>query len=95
MPCLVCQGEGHRVSRCPCLHDPLKEGFYAGGGGGGGHSHDDDDERAKNVNAWVGLTEGSGRIHSRLLNSDQNDRLLHLLRRCDGGHGPHHPLVRA
>ena len=42
--CTVCQERTHRASHCPCLHDPLKEGFYSGGGGGGGHSHDDDDE---------------------------------------------------
>ena len=44
-PCTICKEGGHRASKCPCLYDPLKEGFYSGGGQGGGHSHDDDDER--------------------------------------------------
>ena len=47
--CMICQERTHRASRCPCLHDPLKEGFYSGGGGGGGHSHDDDEERARHT----------------------------------------------
>lgn len=45
-PCYICQERTHAASRCPCLWDPLKEGFYSGGGGGGGHSHDDE-ERAQ------------------------------------------------
>ena len=43
-PCTICKEGGHRASKCPALHEPLKEGFYSGGGQGGGHSHDDDDE---------------------------------------------------
>lgn len=49
-PCSVCQEKTHTSARCPCLYDPLQEGFYSGGGGGGGHSHDDD-ERAKKLEA--------------------------------------------
>lgn len=45
-PCSQCKENGHSASKCPSLHDVLKEGFYSGGGGGGGHSHDDDEERA-------------------------------------------------
>jgi hypothetical protein len=46
MKCSVCGEEGHTLSNCPALAEPLKDGFYSGGGGGGGgHSHDDDDER--------------------------------------------------
>jgi hypothetical protein len=48
-PCSHCKENGHSASKCPSLHDVLKEGFYSGGGGGGGHSHDDDDERATNI----------------------------------------------
>ena len=45
--CSHCKENGHSASKCPSLHDVLKEGFYSGGGGGGGgHSHDDDEERA-------------------------------------------------
>lgn len=41
--CRLCGNVGHTPSRCPSLHDVLKDGFYSGGGGGGGHSHDDDE----------------------------------------------------
>lgn len=44
-PCSHCKENGHSASKCPSLHDVLKEGFYSGGGGGGGHSHDDEEER--------------------------------------------------
>ena len=47
--CLACGEYGHRLTRCPALRDPLREGFQ-GGGGGGGHSHgDDEDERLRSV----------------------------------------------
>lgn len=52
-PCTLCKESGHSASKCPCLHDVLKEGFYSGGGGGGGHSHDDDDERARETKGSV------------------------------------------
>jgi len=42
--CMICNGGGHEVNRCPELRDPLREGFYRGGGGGGGHSHDEEEE---------------------------------------------------
>ena len=35
MKCFHC-GETHGSIKCPELHSPLKDGFYAGGGG---HSH--------------------------------------------------------
>lgn len=41
--CSVCGEGGHRVSSCPTLREPLKEGFYSGGGGGGHHSHEEDE----------------------------------------------------
>ena len=41
--CSLCKQPNHDASKCPELHDVLKEGFYSGGGSGGGHSHDDDD----------------------------------------------------
>lgn len=43
-PCRICNEVGHSSSKCPCLTEDTKSGFYSGGGGGGGHSHDDDDE---------------------------------------------------
>ena len=46
-PCSHCKENGHSASKCPSLHDVLKEGFYSGGGGGGGHSHDDEEESVK------------------------------------------------
>ncbi len=48
--CSHCKENGHSASKCPSLHDVLKEGFYSGGGGGGGHSHDDDDEHTRVTN---------------------------------------------
>jgi hypothetical protein len=41
--CHICSETTHSSRDCPCLHSPLKDGFYSGGGGGGGHSHDEDD----------------------------------------------------
>lgn len=65
---MICSEAGHRPSRCPCLRDVLKEGFFSGGGGGGGHSHDDDDESARVKNQAsqtpvppVPLTRANGR----------------------------------
>ena len=43
-PCVVCGEGGHRPSKCPSLHIPLKDGFWSGGNGGGGHDHGDDDD---------------------------------------------------
>lgn len=42
--CMACGEGGHRPTKCPALHAPLKDGFWSGGNGGGGHSHDDDEE---------------------------------------------------
>ena len=56
-PCTLCKENGHLASKCPSLHDVLKEGFYSGGGGGGGHSHDDDDEKARDVTSGVTNTQ--------------------------------------
>ncbi len=42
--CHICSETTHSSRDCPCLHSPLKDGFYSGGGGGGGHSHDDEDD---------------------------------------------------
>ncbi len=48
-PCSICNEGGHKCADCPCLYEPLKEGFYSGGGaGGGGHSHDEEDEEESN-----------------------------------------------
>jgi hypothetical protein len=47
-PCSLCKENDHSASKCPCLHDVLKEGFYSGGGGSG-HSHDEEDERITNA----------------------------------------------
>lgn len=41
--CSVCKSQGHTVSNCPQLSDPLKNGFYSGGGRGGDGSGDDND----------------------------------------------------
>ena len=58
--CSHCKENGHSASKCPSLHDVLKEGFYSGGGGGGGHSHDDDDdERARGYNCATTNTQKS------------------------------------
>jgi hypothetical protein len=40
--CSICKTQGHYVSNCPQLSDPLKNGFYSGGGGsyGGGDEED-------------------------------------------------------
>lgn len=45
--CSMCGEGGHRVSRCPDLCDPLKEGFFQGGGGGGGGCDDEHDDQMK------------------------------------------------
>lgn len=47
-PCRICNEIGHSSSKCPCLTEDLKQGFYSGGGGGG-HSHDEDDESCRNL----------------------------------------------
>ena len=45
VPCTHCKEQGHKASKCPTLHEPIKDGFYSGGGGGGGgHSHDEEEE---------------------------------------------------
>ena len=44
VPCMICNGGGHEVSRCPELLPALRPGFYRGGGGGGGHSHEEEEE---------------------------------------------------
>jgi hypothetical protein len=44
MKCLIC-GNEHNATKCPELHEPLKDGFYSGGGGGGGHSHDEEESK--------------------------------------------------
>jgi len=48
-PCFVCSEAGHKASRCSCLHDVLRDGFFAGGSGGGSHDHDDEEEEKLNI----------------------------------------------
>lgn len=83
MPCLVCGEEGHAPSKCACLRDVLKEGFYSGGGGGGGGHDHDDDERVKLMAVW----QVAGTQQMRL--QDGRNRLCNLLRAPYGGHGSH------
>ena len=41
--CSICNEQGHNLSNCPDLCEPLKPGFHGGGSGGGGHGGDDDE----------------------------------------------------
>ena len=45
-PCSVCSEAGHRASHCPCLTEPLRNGFYKPSGGRP-ISDGDDDEHCK------------------------------------------------
>ena len=81
MPCILCKTEGHTPSKCACLRDVLKEGFYSGGGAGGGHDHGDDDEHVKLM--MPRLLAGTQQMRSQ----DERNRLCNLLRAPYGGNG--------
>lgn len=40
--CMICNGGGHSLERCPALVEPLRDGFYRGQAEQGDHDHDDD-----------------------------------------------------
>lgn len=62
--CRICNEVGHSPSKCPCLTEDLKKGFYSGGGSGGGHSHDDDEGCCVEVLMNITLTPASWNICS-------------------------------
>ena len=54
VPCGICNEGGHKSRDCPCLYDPLKEGFYSGGGGG--HAHGGDEDESISIQLFFSLT---------------------------------------
>ena len=54
--CSLCGEEGHRLTKCSILIDPLNSGFSgANGGGGGDHDHDDEESLSHDSGKRLGL----------------------------------------
>lgn len=74
MKCQIC-GDEHKVSKCPALYNPLKDGFYAETG----HTHTSNDESQK-TDLRIG-----GRWVVPNYPNQQNERRSVLLQHASGG----------